>query len=332
MRDFDKYMSERQVEWRGHHIETIEQGSQNGVRRPWILPASLWELALWDEVRAPLSEYLPKNGVTRHAGSHNLKSSWVSGVNTYFPFGQTDGGRALLAAFLRAKVHGGIRTVDSVELEYAETGELSPAQLLGEDGGSRGSGQTSPDIAVLVNGRTGLLLVENKLTEHSFYPCSARRSVGSASRPANPDRSRCLDAGAVSADPTLCHQHAWGRKYWERLGDAVDSERLAGLRCCPGATAGYQLLRQQALAEGIAASGEYEFVVSCVALDARNDTLRHSLRRTGLNDVSDWGGLFPGRASFCVFTHQDWIAWVKARDEGSEWTSWCAWIEERYGF
>jgi len=35
----------------------------------------------------------------------------------------------------------------------------------------------------------------------------------------------------------------------------------------------YQLFRQQALAEGIAASGKYEFVVSCVAHPREGESL-----------------------------------------------------------
>ena len=136
--------------------------------------------------------YLQQRRVQRHTGSHNLKSSWVSGVNTYFPFGRSQSGRALIAAFLASHVDDRVRSVDSIELEWAGEGELSPSVLLGEGGGSRGSGQTSPDLAFPVNGGAGLLLVENKLTEHSFYPCSARHATGSDARPANPDLSAAI--------------------------------------------------------------------------------------------------------------------------------------------
>src|SRR5665647_1298327 len=166
-------MADMQVRWRERNIDDQEHGFQNGVSRPWILPASRWEDGLWPPLRSegrwPVSDYLKAHDVHRHTGSHNLKSSWVSGVNLYFPFGQSEGGRKLLATYLAARVDERIRSVDSIELEYAEPGDLSPSRLLGEEGGSRGSGQTSPDIAFLVNEGAGLLLVENKLTEHSFY-------------------------------------------------------------------------------------------------------------------------------------------------------------------
>lgn len=238
MADFDALMNEHQVAWRKRNIATLEQGTQNGLQRERILPSALWQEGLWPSLRGTepgsVQHYLDDKQVQRHTGSHNLKSSWISGVNTYFPFGQSDEGRQLLASFLAAKIDSRILKVDSVELEYAEDGSLSPLELLGEDGGSRGSGQTSPDIAFIVNKGRGLVLVENKLTEHSFYPCSARTSSGSLERPANPDVARCKDAVAVLSDPTQqCHQETWGRKYWYLLHDVVDTDKLSGLSCCP---------------------------------------------------------------------------------------------------
>jgi hypothetical protein len=335
MRDFDSEMAKLQVHWRAEHIDTAECGVQNGVARPWILPASRWQDGLWPPLRGDgahsVPTYLRERRVQRHAGSHNLKSSWISGVNTYFPFGQSESGRALLAAFLASRVDDRVRSVGSIELEWAAEGELSPSVLLGEEGGSRGSGQTSPDLAFPVNGEAGLLLVENKLTEDSFYPCSARRSTGSPARPANPDTSRCERVGALIEDVSMCHQQTWGRKYWERLQGAVDVERLSRLPRCPAAKAGYQLFRQQALAEALATSGCYEFVVSAVALDARNERLAACLRSSGIPDVRAWSELFRGKSSFAVFTHQEWAAWVRANDEAGEWRGWANWMASRYG-
>lgn len=279
-----------------------------------------------------MRRYLLRSGINRHVGAHNLKSSWVSGVNLYFPFDKSPHGRSLFAGFLSTYVDPRIRTVESVELEYAECDALSPADLLGETGGRRGSGQTSPDIAVLVNGGAGLLLIENKLTERSFYSCSARTDVGSAGRPANPDARRCNRAAeiAVNALP-LCHQQVWGRKYWEHLQAVVNQHRVSVLKCCPAAKSGYQLFRQQALAEGIAKSSKYEFVATCVALDHRNDVLAGCLKSTGLADIREWGDLFAGRSKFRVFSHQDWMAWVRGHD-ADRWQDWLDWMQQRYRF
>lgn len=336
MRDFNNFMGQYQENWRRKNIKSKEQGYQKGVQRPWILPSALWEENLWDELRStgkwPVSEYLSENSVQRHTGSHNLKSSWISGVNFYFPFGQTNEGRALLSSFLRARLNPGIESIQSLELEYAEGGRLSPRNLLGEDGGSRGQGQTSPDIALLINHGAGLILIENKLTEHSFYPCSARITRDSKSRPGNPDKDRCFQLRLVLAQYSMnCHQHTWGRKYWELLRAVINEHQLGCLKCCPAALGGYQLFRQQALAEGIARSGKYSLVMSCIAIDQRNEELRKCLSSTGIDDISGWGNLFKGKASFGIFTHQDWFNWVKTNSSEASWSEWIKWIKGRYG-
>jgi hypothetical protein len=340
MSGFDELMDEHQTQWRQKHLDFDEQGWQNGKQYPWVLPRNKWEYGLWPDIRGngnhSLQAYLKHDNIQKHSGSHNLKSSWILCANLYFPFGRTEGGRSLLASFLRASVSSTIVEVDSVELEWAvaeEDDAIHPSKLLGEAGGNRGAGQTSPDLAFSVNGGTGLVLVENKFVEHSFYRCSARRTHSSTERPGNPDTSRCLDAGAVRSDPVkLCHQNTWGRRYWDHLAPVIAQDELQTLRCCPAAKAGYQLFRQQALAEGIAASGRYESVTSCIAIDERNKTLQTSLRSTGIPDSRQWGKLFKGKAEFAVFSHQQWLDWVAGNDDEATWGGWVDWVRERYGF
>ena len=112
----------------------------------------------------------------------------------------------------------------------------------------------------------------------------------------------------------------------------ADTARTS-LVTCPAARAGYQLLRQQALAEGIAKSGVYDIVFSVVAYDARNTGLLGSMRSSGvLNFTRDWGPLFEGRARFAAFSHQEWIAWVRKHDLDARWGSWFSWVVARYGY
>lgn len=189
------------------------------------------------------------------------------------------------------------------------------------------------DIQFSPTGRPGkgLILTESKLAEHSFYSCSARTLTSTKKRVANPDRRRCENALAVLDSPaSQCHQVVWGRKYWEQLGSVANREAWTKLPCCPAAHAGYQLFRQQALAEGIASSGKYDLVASCVAMDERNDVLSKSLKSTGVARIEDWSRLFHGRARFSVFTHQQWVAWVRVHDDGA-WAEWRSWIGTRYG-
>lgn len=336
---FNERLERQQVEWRDSHVRTRAFGTHAGRPRAWILPAEpeeAWEEGLWPGIRSgtanSLPAYLKANRVQKHAGANNLKSSWVLCANLYFPFRDTDECRALLAGFLRSHVASEIQSVDALELEFAADGIFHPSTLLGEAGGSRGSGQTSPDVAFIMNGGRCIILSESKFAEHSFYECSARTRKSTDRRPGNPDPSRCENSAAVLANPTSqCHQAAWGRKYFERLAPVADREAWSGLHSCPAAHAGYQLFRQQALAEGLAASGKYDLVVSCVAMDERNETLADSLSSTGITRIADWGRLFRGRARFAVFTHQQWFAWVRANNTGS-WREWFAWVKARYGF
>jgi hypothetical protein len=332
---FDDWLEQQQVAWRAAHVVTQASGTHAGKPRHWILPGDNWEEGLWPGIRSgsasSLPEYLREHGVQKHTGANNLKSSWVLCANLYFPFRATEKGRALLAGFLREHVAKEIQSVDAVELEYEEEGALHPSALLGETGGSRGSGQTSPDVAFIVNGGKGLILTESKLAEHSFYSCSARTLTSTEKRPANPDRRRCENAlGVLDSPASQCHQVVWGRKYWEHLGWVANREAWTKLPCCPAAHAGYQLFRQQALAEGIASSGKYDLVASCVAMDERNDVLARSLTSTGVARIEDWSQLFQGRARFSVFTHQQWVAWVRVHDDGAG-AEWRSWIRTRYG-
>ena len=333
----DQEMNAAQVAWRQHHVETSEQGWQNGKQRPWILPAPRWEDGLWPGIRSgsqnPLQSYLDTAGVQKHPGVHNLKSSWVLCANLYFAHRQ---GMEILGRFLAERIDRRIIGIERLELEYAEKCPLDPTTLLGEPQGKRGANQTSPDIAFIVTLKTGgrgLILTENKFTEHSFYPCSGRKK-----KYGNPDRERCLNAKAVIENPAAqCHLLDWetdrrkNRKYWQYLTISRSGRRT--LRSCPAATAGYQLFRQQALAEAIAQSGAYDLVVSAVAYDARNKSLIRSMKNAGIGNFStDWAALFKGRTRFASFTHQDWVQWVRTHDANGQWADWLSWVAERYGY
>lgn len=334
MINFSDLMSDHQSAWRQKHIRQTEYGMWNGHPKPWIVPPASWEEGFWQGIRAssdnPIAQYLTDRHVSAHTDVHNLKSSWIASANLYFPFRRHAEDRAVLAKFLKEHVSPDIETVDRVELEYAEDGELNPAALLGENGGSRGKGQTSPDIAFLVNGEQGIVLTESKLTEKSFGPCSARILESKPDRPGNPDPSRCLDVAKLVAGPDgLCHQIVWGRKYWQRLEHAIDRETMAGLKACPAANI-YQLFRQQAMAEGY--TKKYALVVSAVAYDQRNEKLTSSLEGTGFKSYPDgWAKLFTGKARFRAWTHQAWFEWVQ-RHEPRRWAGWLEWIGERYAY
>jgi hypothetical protein len=254
--------------------------------------------------------------------------------NLYFPFRSDSDGLSLLAAFLSKHVDGNIKAVTDIELEYAESSPHDPSTLLGEPDGRRGANQTSPDVAfkvIMTNGRPGLVLVESKFTEHSFYGCSGRKSEYG-----NPDRDRCINRSSFDNPESFCWLMTWqknnkdrsNRKYWSY----IRLRQPNTLSRCPASISGYQLFRQQALAEALAEHGGYDSVVSCVAYDDRNQTLIKSLAGDGLESVSGWGAMFNGKAKFATFTHQEWYSWVKMHDTGGRQRDWCEWVKDRYGF
>jgi len=327
---FDEVIQQRQVNWRKKNITTDEWGVQNGKKRPWILPPHKWKDGLWEQIRESLPAYLEKAQVQKHKGVHNLKSSWILCANFYFPF-RND--KQMLAEFLKKQVSPDIETLDHIELEYAESGELRPSSLLGEPEGIRGANQTSPDVAFIVNGGEGLILTENKYTEHSFYPCSGRKP-----QYGNPDTKRCMDIEAVLKNPRkICYMMNWqsedrsNRKYWDFVNISKCGRDI--LERCPAATSGYQLFRQQALAEGIAKSGKYKFVVSCVAYDQDNKALVDCLKTTGIDDFrTGWQKIFKGKAHFAGFSHQQWVSWVRENDKAHKWQNWLEYVRQRYGY
>ncbi len=337
MKDFDQWMIDRQAEWRRTHLESQAHGEYNGRPYAHILPTDLWEQGMWPGIgrgsENSLPAYLHRTGVPKHRYAHHLNSSWMLCANLYFPFGGSADGKALFASFLKHHIAGEIDSLEEIELEYEDSdSKLRPLHILGEKG-ARGSGQTSPDLGLLVNGGRGLVLVENKLTEKNFYECSAWKHKGSRRLPGNPNPDRCKNPLAVAKDyASQCHQHhpAWGRRYWEQLAPVVDQEALARLYHCPAMRYGFQLFRQQALAEGIAQSGRYDLVVSAVAVDERNEAAEVALSRSGIAGIEAWGQLFKGQSRFAVFTHQDWVWWVQEHDTEGVWRDWLSYVRARY--
>ena len=147
----------------------------------------------------------------------------------------------------------------------------------------------------------------------------------------NPDR--CRNAIQVLRNPDeMCQQQTWGRKYWSVFRDTVNEEFLQKCGHCPALTSGYQLFRQQALAQGIANAGLFDYVVSGVAYDSRNAALITCLKRIGIDSFgSGWPRLFNTDVGFCCFTHQDLVSYVKQSNDRlcQKWTKY---VMERYDY
>lgn len=342
--DFSADQKEKMKIWREANISTKEHGTQSKNRKTGepiyhshIIPKNNWKETIWDGIRDELVNYIdnPELKVQAHIGTHNLVSSWILAANLYFPVKKSDSLKKLSLSFLQQYVSSKITELVNVELEFAfPKGDiLHPAKLLGEMDGSRGSGQTSPDVAFEVKtiDGDGLILTECKYTEHSFYGCSARKIDKESTRINNPDPNRCMKRVKDCDYSSVCHQTVWGRKYLSLL--EISEFGKSKLERCPAATGGYQLLRQHALAEGIAQSGRYTFVASTVAFDNRNADLKGCLRTTGIDDFqTGWGKLFAGKAIFKTWTHQEWVQFVRDNQVNGDFNEWLGYLNERYGY
>ena len=73
MEGFNRHMGDMQTEWRRQNIASQEHGTQNGKRRPWILPKALWEEGLWPGIRSdsplPLASYLDTYNIKKDEAS-----------------------------------------------------------------------------------------------------------------------------------------------------------------------------------------------------------------------------------------------------------------------
>jgi hypothetical protein len=336
----------RQIVWRKNHISTPEFGIHcidklTGLpkRYPHIVPFENWHETLFEDIRSELLAYItmPGKEIHTHDGVHNLLSSWVLCANLYFPAKINTNFRVLLSKFLKLNVSDKVSKIENIDLEFAfPVGDsLHPNPLLGELNGKPGYKQTSPDVAILVktiDGKDGIILTESKYTEYHFYACSTNPDECKPYRNPNPDFSRCMQPAKGYDYKAICHQtSAWNRKYMNLISFSDKAETV--LNNCPAATDGYQLFRQQALAEGIAQSGRFELVVSSVAYDGRNDDLIGCLKSTGIDDFTDgWGQLFMGKALFKSWTHQEWVDFVRKNQVNGEFAEWVKYMEERYGY
>lgn len=339
MSSFKFAQQSHQESWRKTNLPSIKgNGRQNGGEYFHVLPFEQHKHNFYPQIQKdlldPVTGYLVKNNIKPHTGIHNLLSSWVVCANMYWPFNNLEG-FALLAKFLSIQTCYDIASITCLELEYEEEGILKPAALLGEDAkGMRGSGQTSPDLAVKFitsKNKRGILLIESKFTEHSFYSCSGYKKQNQSGRTPSPDNSHCKNPSLIlKSNFQECHLISWGRKYWEILKADLSPSAFLAAKACPMSTCCYQLFRQQALAKGYQNSGKYDIVASCVATDARNTSLINSGKRTGLNPFPQgWKDLFPS-LPFFWFTHQDWYEFVKTNNRFGVWDYWIEYVSNRY--
>ena len=142
MESFDQWMNLRQIEWRRANVASTELGRWSSRQYPWILPEGSWEEGLWPGIGSgpdnSLLVYLENTGVHKHDGVNISRVLGFFAPTRTFRSGGSADDKALFASFLKRHVAPEIYSLEGIELEYAEDGELHPTHLLGEEGGTRG--------------------------------------------------------------------------------------------------------------------------------------------------------------------------------------------------
>ena len=300
-------------------------GKWQGTEYRHILPPELWDLNLWEPIRASARTHFLEEGINWHQQRHNLLSSQVQCVNVLFPLRDE---KALLAALLVDRVSQ-LARVGSVCFEY--TGDKN---YLNEPGG-RGRMRTSADVAVEwfdAENSKNLLLLEYKFTEREFGRCGGATSRG------NKDRSRCRRLGEIIEAPrTMCYLvEPKGRPYWDIAlapDGPVRGDLLAQESHCPFRYDFYQLMRNQFLAHQIESDPDSGFdsaTFGVVYHDENDNLLRMGHAFDGeRNPLSAWTRLLREQKKFITFTVQELLAAVDA-DLPPQLEEWRAFLGSRY--
>jgi hypothetical protein len=328
--DFRKEQIKLQKEWKQKQNDiSKENGWYNKKQAEHIIPESEWIMTIWKPLRQKLANYLRDENLDKHTGAHDLLSSWVLCSNLYFGTFINEDFKELFRQFIEKKISIKIEKIDTIYLEFVPS-ERSKPNLLGEPGGIK---QTTPDVAIIFSSskEKGLILVECKYTESSFYNCFGRKEKDNSGKIVNPNPKNCDEIATIENNCLFNNSKKWIRKYWNYL--KISKDGLKKLKKCPACTGGYQLVRQQSLAEGIIKCGNYEYenVWSCVAYDRRNEKLMKSMKRVGINSVkNEWRKLFDIKTKFIVWEHQEWVEYVRENGKGEFENNWISYINERY--
>jgi hypothetical protein len=246
----------------------------------------------------------------------------VFGFNLFIPF--RVGGPESLASLLSLATGLDLR-IERMQFEFGPSNILAETQTdpPGED-----EFRTTADVGIEVRdaaGRRGIVLIEVKLSEGGFTPCSGRRSAFNG-RPDVCDSAAAFFTKTAACHLTRPHGARRDRRYWTIFAGTGHSLRMAFPGAdlegsCPFANDMQQIMRNHALALGLVQSGRYEFArIGLVHHDDNPDVPSHWERYQRL--VADPTVLFRVPAS----------ALIKAgRGLSASWSAdWAQYVEERY--
>ena len=261
-----------QIAWRKKQDAISKaNGEYLGKEKEFIVPKKEWEKTIWKEIQKDLIDYLKRERIKQHSGAHDLLSSWTLCSNLYFGTRAKEEFKELFHQFIEKKLNINIDKISEIGLEFVP-GKRSQPNILGEPGGIK---QTTPDVFAdcSSNNDEVLIVFESKYTEKDFGYCFGKGKIINPN-PQDCDKINTIKNGCLFNAKDTKRK----RKYWDYLGFSDDG--LKKLKKCPASTGGYQLVRQQALAEGILKEGrykreinqewknkKYENVWSCVAYD-----------------------------------------------------------------
>jgi hypothetical protein len=313
------------IEWKREHI-TVEPGyyAYKGREIPYdaILPAEMIHdyPAIYSPVVDELRRHRRENPFRLHSHFNHMASSQAANVNLMLP---------ILQHLLGNKVLGLLKPdFASLATDHLDHGYClefwggnfgrgkSDGGPLGDKSGSHG---TDSDIAIAYRNfedELCLWLIEHKLTEKEFTPCSGPKSE-------NRDRARhdCASTFAeIVGNKHNCFHHDYGRrKYW----DITDSNRSmfindANHAACPFQGGMNQLWRNQLLAMAIEQDEKqpYKHAWFSVVKHPANTSLDATLVA--------FADLVGNNPKFSVFTSEDVLRAAEARqdDELNRWATW----------
>jgi hypothetical protein len=234
-----------------------EQAGERGASPLW----SDWREGLHPAFRTSAPAVFAADGIRAHGYLPALNSSMAFALNLFLGFRL--GSPPPLARLLSARL-GMAVTVERVVFEYAR-----PFHVLAEIAGDEPLGDekfSAIDVAVFVRddtGRLGVVLIEVKLTEEGFTPCSGATSTG------NRRKDVCDSASLLLQDPAACYlrrprRAVRDRRYWHIFETAHGSVRGAfpgcdGSGACPFRGNAQQVMRYHAFLLGLQQEGTVEF-------------------------------------------------------------------------
>jgi hypothetical protein len=314
------------INWKWEHI-TKEPGysKYRGQHIPYdaILPTPMA-----DEFRVvylPIREALRQHARTKpfrfHRFFNHMASSQAANVNLFLPILYHPSASAIFSCIKEDFASLAVEQLDhGYCLEFWGGNFGSDAADRGPLGDKSGNHGTDSDIAIAYRNHQGelcLWLIEHKLTEKEFTPCS-----GPKSKDRDEARHHCSSSFAdILRDKHTCFHHDFGqRKYWDiterNQSLFVNHATHTG---CPFQGGMNQLWRNQLLALAIEQQGNpYKHTHFSVVRHPGNKALDASL--TAYKDLIDNNPRFSSLSSVAVIEASerhadkglhDWIAWYR---------------------